>query len=130
MEAPAPTIFQRCGSCGHEWPTFETFTLDARVRPIGVQIVPDRPDLNVLVFEHACGSSVSVRASRLRHLLGREEPTVRPSLFGTEVCNGHCRLIENMKSCDQPCANASDRRLLLLIAAAQKEGRLPEPPRR
>ena len=94
--------------------------LDPDLRLLGLQVVPGLPDANVLVFEHRCGSSVSVLTSRLRHLLPAEDQADdRPLLFGTEKCSGHCRFIEDLSRCDQPCGNARDRRLAILIAEAR-----------
>jgi hypothetical protein len=80
-------------------------------------VIPGLPDANVLVFEHRCGTSVSVLTSRLRHLLPAEDETEPPPLlFGTERCSGHCRFLEDLSRCDQPCSNARDRRLAILVA--------------
>jgi hypothetical protein len=94
---------------------------DSSVRLIGLQAIPGVPDANVLVFEHRCGTSVSVFAHKLRHLLGTEEETGdRPLLFGTENCSGHCLVLEDLSSCDKPCINARDRRLAVLISDTKK----------
>ncbi len=110
--------FKVCGSCGQEWPDWRSLMDDTRLRLLGLQIVPGLPDANVLVFEHTCGTSVSVLTSRLRHVLPPDDASEEPSLlFGTERCSGHCRFLENLSRCDQPCANARDRRLAILVAS-------------
>jgi hypothetical protein len=115
--------FKTCGSCGHRWPDWRSLVLDSGLRLLGLQVIPGLPDSNVLVFEHSCGTSVSVLTSRLRHLLPIEDQADdRPLLFGTEKCNGHCRFIEDLSRCDQPCGNARDRRLAILIAEARTGG--------
>ncbi len=45
---------------------------DPGVRLLGFQGYARLPESNLLVFEHRCGSTVSVRTSRLRHLLPAE----------------------------------------------------------
>jgi len=113
--------FKTCGSCWQSWATWESFVHDPGVRLLGLQAVPGLPAANLLVFEHRCGSSVSVLAQKLRHLLSAEDQAAeRPLLFGTETCSGHCVIIENLASCDRPCANARDRRLAILIADAKR----------
>jgi len=109
--------FQICGACRHAWPSWDNFVLDPAVRVLGLQVVAVKPDLNLLVFEHACGSSISILATRLRHLLPDPHPENAPSavLFGTEQCRGHCRRLEDLETCTAPCANARDRALILLI---------------
>jgi len=117
--------FQTCGACKRTWPTCDTFVLDPDVRLLGLQAVITHPDFNVMVFEHICGSSVSILTPRLRHLLPEPEPgeaTVR--LLGTEECRGHCRLLEDLEACDAPCSNARDRELILLIRRIKNAARM------
>ena len=114
-------VFKTCGSCRHAWADWRDFVFDPAVRLIGLQAVPGLPDANVLVFEHRCGSSVSVLAPKLRHLLGAQESTAeRTLLFGTEGCSGHCLVLEDLSRCDKPCSNARDRRLAILISDTKK----------
>ncbi len=116
--------FKECGSCRQAWPDWQSFVRDPALRLLGLQAIPGLPDANLLVFEHRCGSSVSVLAHKLRHLLSEGERAAgRPLLFGPATCRGHCRVIENLATCDQPCANARDRRLALIIAEAKKRQR-------
>ena len=118
MSQPA---VKTCGSCQYAWTDWLSFVFDPGVRLIGLQAIPSIPDANVLVFEHRCGSSVSVLTHKLRHLLGTEEETGdRSLLFGTENCSGHCLVLEDLSSCEKPCVNARDRRLAVLISDTKK----------
>ena len=113
--------FKFCGSCKQEWRTWAGFVEDPAVRLRGLQSVAGHPASNLLVFEHSCGSSVSVLASRLRHLLpppDSEAPL--PVLYGTQECRGHCRFLEDLEACDAPCANVHDRALILIIQCLKK----------
>jgi hypothetical protein len=113
--------FQKCGSCEQLWDRWSDFILDPGVRLIGFQTISDLLDANLLVFEHRCGSSISILAKRLRQILpDSEHPAGLPSLFGTERCNGHCRFLENLEACDRPCANARDRRLILMVQGLKR----------
>lgn len=117
-----PPAFQICGSCRLSWATWEAFVLDPAVRLLGLQAVIANPDLNLLVFEHRCGSSISILARRLRHLLpGPAEGRPTTSLFATGQCHGHCRFLEDLEVCDSPCVNAHDRKLILLVNQMKKE---------
>ena len=110
------TVFQVCGSCRRAWPACDGFLLDPAVRLLGLQVVAANPDLNLLVFEHRCGSSISILTPRMRHLLPEEdrgEPALR--LFGTDQCRRHCLRLEDLEQCDRPCANARDRKLIVLV---------------
>jgi hypothetical protein len=116
--------FQICGSCKRAWPSWDSFVLDPAVRLLGLQAVFTNRDFNALVFEHRCGSSISVLTPRLRHLLPEPEPADPPArLLGTEQCQKHCLHLEDLEACDAPCANARDRELILLVQRMKKEAR-------
>jgi hypothetical protein len=116
--------FQICGSCKDVWPAWDNFVLDPAVRLLGFQSDLIHPDVNLLVFEHACGSSISILSKRLRHLLPEPQPgdpAVR--LLGTDQCRGHCLLLGDLEACDAPCSNARDRELILLVQRLRREAR-------
>jgi hypothetical protein len=113
--------FQKCGSCGRRWGLWPDFILDPGVHLIGFQAISGLPDANLLVFDHSCGSSISVLAKRLRHILpDSDQAADLPSLFGTEMCNRYCQFLENLEGCDRPCVNARDRRLILMLLRMKK----------
>lgn len=121
--------FQKCGSCKRGWRTCDSFVLDPAVRLLGLQPVVTNPDYSVLVFEHRCGSSISILAPRLRHLLPEPDDGNPPArLMGTEECRGHCRLLEDLEACDAPCSSARDRRLLLHVHRMKNEAGAPAGP--
>ncbi len=97
------------------------FILDPDVRLLGFQAVSSLPDANLFVFEHRCGSSISILAKRLRHLLS-EAPTQSqlPNLFESEQCSQFCRTLENLTVCDRPCVNARDRRLIHTVVKMKR----------
>ncbi len=105
--------------------TWQEFVFDPALRLLGIQVMEAHPAANLIVFEHGCGSSVSVLASRLRHLLPEPRRFRLPSLFGSEECRQHCREIENLALCDRACANARDRRLALLLSGMRERGAPP-----
>ena len=113
--------FQSCGSCGKAWPSWDSFVLDPAVRLLGLQAVVTPPDINLLIFEHRCGSTISILSRRLRHLLPEPEPSGPPArLLGTDQCRGHCLRLEDLEACDAPCSNARDRGLIQLILRMKK----------
>ncbi len=87
--------------------------LDPGNRLLGFQAVVNLPDANLLVFEHRCGSTISILVKRLRPFFPETlTEKLLPSLFGSESCSQHCREMENLEACDRPCANARDRRII------------------
>jgi hypothetical protein len=116
--------FRVCGACKHAWPTWHEFVQDPAVRLLGFQSLAAKPGSNLLVFEHSCGSSISVLAKRLRHLLPElVSDAPLPVLFGADECRGHCRSIEDLEACDALCGNVRDRALILLIQCLKKTAR-------
>lgn len=126
----AASVFKVCGSCRHTWLTWEDFVTDPEVRLLGLQSPTTLPDATVLVFEHFCGSSVSILTRRLHHLVPDHPAVDWPSLRGTDKCPGHCFDRADRAPCDQRCRHALDRDILALITAlrvARKRGLLRAP---
>jgi hypothetical protein len=108
--------FRLCGSCGQAWWSWEDFVRDPGVRLLGLQAVAHLPDANLLVFEHRCGSSVSVLASRFhRFLPDFGDDAGQVSLRGSDQCSGRCFRLEDLQQCDRACINARDRSLVLRL---------------
>ncbi len=98
------------------------------MRLLGLQALVGLPDANVLIFEHGCGSSVSILTHRLRYLLHEPGPgDARSRLLGTEQCRGHCLVLGDLEACDRPCSNARDRGLIRLVQRMKAETRPSAP---
>jgi len=125
MTVHSTTHFQICGACKHAWSTLGSFILDPANRLLGLQVLITNPDFNVLVFEHRCGSSISILTPRLRHLLPDPQPDeALASLLCAEQCIGRCRLLEHMEECDAPCGIALDYKLIPLIQRMKREAKI------
>jgi hypothetical protein len=126
MELPGSRPFRVCGSCRRAWQSWDEFVLDQELRLLGLQAVPGRLDASVLVFDHRCGSSVSVLTRRLHHLLP-PPPAEWPPLRGTEQCPGHCLSLEDLAACDRQCSNARDRDLINIVQRLRADVNRPAP---
>jgi hypothetical protein len=116
---PERAVFKSCGACRTAWSSWEDFSADPRLHLLGLQAIAGVPDASLLVFEHSCGSSVSVLARRLRYLLPEHPAAGFPSLRGTDQCAGHCLQLGDLEPCSRNCRNARDRALLSLITDFQ-----------
>ncbi len=119
---PSREAFRTCGSCRQVWRSWQDFVRDPGIRLLGLQAIADLPHANLLVFEHRCGSSVSVLASRFRQYLpDSQDSSAWSSLRGTDQCSGHCLHRENLQQCDRPCITARDRRLILQLMEMKRQ---------
>jgi hypothetical protein len=123
-EDRADAAFSTCGMCKRTWSGPDELLPDPELRLLGLQAYTKSPDANLLVFEHRCGSTVSVLARRLRHLVPEDDHASGGEvLFDTEACKGYCRTLEDLRACDRPCANARDRRIIQLLLEKRGERR-------
>jgi hypothetical protein len=105
-----------CGSCAKEWACWRDFILDPDLRLLGLQSVPDLVDGDLLVFDHCCGTSVSVFLRRLRPSFPDiEECDDPPGQAVIQGCPRSCQSLEEFVACDIPCTRARDRRLVRMI---------------
>ncbi len=114
-DAAAEKPFKVCGACSRAWNTWEEFAADGELRLLGLQAVPDVPDASVLIFDHRCGSTVSVLTSRLHHLLPEHPAADWPSLRDGPECARHCFALTDHAPCERHCRNARDRDILKLV---------------
>ena len=121
---PEQTPFKTCGACRQPWRSWAAFVADPQLRLLGLQAIAGVPDASLLVFEHRCGSSVSVLTRRLRHLLPDHEAASWPSLRGTHQCAGHCSHLGDNGACAMTCRNARDRDLIGLVQRLQERREL------
>jgi hypothetical protein len=106
------------------WATWRDFVLDPELRLLGLQAVPSLPDANVLVFDHCCGTSISLLVRRVRHLLpGLDEEPLPPATLGYGECRRHCQQLEDFVACDRPCPKARDRRIVLAILRLRRRAK-------
>jgi hypothetical protein len=131
--AVATEVFKVCGSCRRTWLTWEEFVTDPEVRLLGLQSRASVPDATVLVFEHFCGSSVSILTHRLHHLLPDHPAAAWRSRRDTDRCPGPCLEFSDHARCVERCRHVLDREILAIATALQatrKYGRrtFPEPP--
>src|SRR5512134_3844443 len=97
-EPKEPKGFRTCGACRRRWSTAEEFLDDAEVSVLGLQVAGHVPEANLIVFDCACGSSVSVLVDRLRFLQPEPLDGSLGDLFGSEQCKELCLELEDWTS--------------------------------
>ncbi|MBW2527864.1 MAG: hypothetical protein JRI23_27025 [Deltaproteobacteria bacterium] len=61
--------FKTCSSCGHRWPTRQSFLDDPEIVMIGYQSFMPDPELGMFMFNHACGTTLTLQAIQLADLV-------------------------------------------------------------
>lgn len=109
-------VFKSCSVCRKSWSSRDDFLRDRDITLIGYQ--PDFDDLKhgTLLFNHdvsGCKTTMEIEIERFADLY--KGPLYPTSLKGTEECSGHCLRIENLNTCDKPCANAWARQVARIV---------------
>jgi hypothetical protein len=90
--------------------------LDPDLRLLGLQVVPSKADANVIVFDHCCGTSISLLARRVRFLMPDvDDAALPPVQVGLDECRRRCQQLEDFLACERPCPKARDRRIVQAI---------------
>ena len=107
-----------CGRCHRQWVVWHDFLVDPEVQLLGLQLVQSMPDRNLLVFDHICGTSISVLVNQLRPFVPGSEGAAdagSSELVSSEECTRLCLDLEHLVACDRPCPRARDRQLAQAI---------------
>ena len=97
--------------CGREWGTFGEFIKDPSIQVLGLQAVPSKPAVSVMVFNHDRCGGLSVKTALLREVLSEPGPAEGES----ENCDGCFRDIGELARCQKACVVAADRRVALKV---------------
>ena len=94
-EPAAAGGFRTCGAYGRRWATLQAFQGDPGLTLIGLQVAEHRPESNLIVADHGCGTSVSVLTGRLRASTSDGDASGDlPDRNGTEEYRRLCRRLD------------------------------------
>ena len=111
------SVFKSCSVCKKSWSSRDDFLTDRDVTLIGYQPNFNDLELGTLMFNHdaqGCGTTLEIEIERFSDLY--DGPRYMASLRGTDECSGHCLRIENLKSCNKPCANGWARKVARIVS--------------
>jgi len=106
-------VVKQCPLCRRDF-TLEEVLESAEVKPIGMAFEPGSFEHNVYYFNHhcpGCGSTFVIPVERFIALI--EEYISPEVLDGTAGCDQHCRRLDDLEACNEPCYYAPFRRFLL-----------------
>ncbi len=114
MSAPP---FRRC-TCGHEWASREDFLGDPDVTIVGYQVDFEALHLGLLLFNHACRTTLAIEAGQFRDLY--DGPVFKKKRTESPDCPGYCVHRDNLERCPVECECAYVREIIQILRAWPK----------
>lgn len=112
--------FKSC-SCGHGWPSRDTFLADPATQLIGYQVHFRELRLGLLLFNHLrCKSTIGIPAEDFRDLY--DGPVFAERLTGTDDCPEYCLRVDYLERCPSQCECAYVREILQIVRRWPKAG--------
>lgn len=114
------TIFKQCSCCESPWFTRDEFLQDENIELIGYQVNFSHLELGYFLFNHlTCESTIAMPAGLFKDLYAG--PVYTQRLTGTEVCQGFCKDMEVLESCDNQCECVYVREIMQIVQDWPKE---------
>jgi len=105
--------FKKCPKCGFEWKGREDFLRDKNLTLIGYQANFDILKLGLLLFNHNCGTTLSLHVEGFSDLY--KGPIYTERKTGGPECLGYCLHRDELKLCPAKCECAWVRELVQMI---------------
>lgn len=113
-EHAASVSFKICPRCGFVWTGRTYFLSDPTIHLIGYQIHFEELSAGLFLFNHSCGTTLSVQAKEFLDFYGG--PMFTERLNGTEECQGSCLHKDDLRPCPAKCECAYVREVLQAIS--------------
>lgn len=121
---PQPVSFKICSLCGFVWRGRTSFLSDPSLHLVGYQVHFEELSAGLFLFNHSCGTTLSVQAKEFQDLCGG--PMFSERLTGTEECQGSCLHEDDLRPCPAKCECAYVREVLQVISSWPKSESLIE----
>jgi len=121
---PQSVSFKICPQCGFVWTRRTSFLSDPALQLVGYQVHFKELSAGLFLFNHACGTTLSVRAKEFQEFYGG--PMFTERLTGTEECQGSCLHEDDLRLCPAKCECAYVREVLQVILQWPKHESLIE----
>jgi hypothetical protein len=113
--------FKECPSCRRTWPGYADFLDDPAIHLIGYQVFFDDQGGGLFLFNHSCGTTLSIDVDSLQPLYNGPL-YAKSSGIGAASCPGLCLVREGNRPCPENCECASVRVILQRIKQWRKRG--------
>jgi hypothetical protein len=119
MARPPKATFKHCTLCQARWETPLAMTEDPSLKALGMVVDFEDPYRTLFLFNHTCGTTLSLTADDLLPLL----PSLSGEMLaGLEGCPRHCFKFDNLEPCGESCNNAPLRQLLSNLSKREPTG--------
>lgn len=106
-------MFKQCSMCRHPWRNRDDFLADPDLEIIGYQACFDSITDGLFLFNHQCGTTLSVKVEDFDDLYEGER--YEQAATGTDECSGFCLDMQELKACSASCRYAYVRDIIQLI---------------
>jgi hypothetical protein len=118
--AKAVATFKQCPICQTFWESVRDFLEDEHIRLIGYQTNFRKLESGLLLFNHDCETTLSLKVQAFAYLY--DGPVFTKHLAGTEACPGYCLHRNELRPCPEQCECAYVREILEIIQNWPKVG--------
>ena len=112
-------MFKQCPACRTTWDDYTDFLADPCLQLIGYQVLFENLSNGLFLFNHSCGTTLSINVEALQHLY--DGPVYGQRETGKEKCPGLCFIKNETGPCAAQCDCASVRSIMQTIKTWQKE---------
>jgi hypothetical protein len=109
----AMPIFKECLPCGNKWVARDDFLEDSSIEIIGYQVNFDNLATGTFLFNHSCGSKLSLSVRYFNGLY--EGPIFENRVTGNDDCPGYCLYQDQLDKCSARCECAYVRNIIDII---------------
>lgn len=114
----AEQLFKECPSCRRKWSKYADFLADPAIHLIGYQVFFEDQSGGLFLFNHSCGTTLSIEVDSLQHL--HDGPLYTENIIGSARCPGLCLARDVNTPCPEKCECASVRAILQRIRKWRK----------
>ena len=106
-------IFKKCSLCDETWDNYSTFLSDPTIHIIGYQVSFENLVAGLLLFNHSCGTTLSLEVGDFKIL--QDGPIYTERATGSKECPGHCQHEKDLDPCPAKCECAYVRDIIQVI---------------
>lgn len=114
-------VFKQCPSCRKKWPDYTEFLADPCLKLIGYQMFLEELKEGLFLFNHSCGTTLSITVETLAHLYNG--PVHEKRAIGSDNCPGFCLFENETGPCSEECDCAYVRSIMQIIQSWNKSER-------